>query len=597
MPQPEQDTYQLTWPEEFTQLEREMSMIRADGYVEFNGVKYGKGLFHHYRNLISCLWPDEDHHRWTDMVLKEFLDNRITIVQGPKDTGKTHTWARIAMADYWTFPTETLWLISSTDIRGLELRVWGDLKDLFNRAKDIYPDLSGHPLDSKHGIFTDKLDETDRARDIRRGLICIPCIGGSGEWVGIEKYCGIKSSRRRLIGDELQFMKTPYLLSVEHMDKGNFKMGGSGNPIGQGDPLDRMAEPVGGWGTEPKTEKTDVWKNKWGGITINFDGRDSPNNDDPNKKYPYLINPDDIARTAGRHGTDSSVYWTQVIGKRKVGLNENRVLTREMCIRFGAFEPVIWAGTQRTPIYAQDSAFGGDRAIEGHIEFGLTVKGQLVLEVHPPRIIPIKVPKTEGQGPTPEEQLANAMKNYCNANDTPASNAFFDAGMRATLATEVSRVFSNEATPINFGGTATTRPVSFDEYVWDDKLRTKRLKRCDEQYSKFVTELWGSVRLVVICGQMRGLPEEVAQEFFVREWKRVKGDRWELETKEDMKLRVGFSPDYADWLAIAIEGARRKGFQIAKLANDSEDSDQREWLRDLKNKQKDLRQKHSLTYA
>jgi len=61
---------------------------------------------------------------------------------------------------------------------------------------------------------------------------------------------------------------------------------------------------------------------------------------------------------------------------------------------------------------------------------------------------------------------------------------------------------------------------------------------------------------------VRGLPRDVAEEFYEREWAKVKGDKYELETKDEMKLRTGFSPDLADWLAIAVEGARRNGFMI-----------------------------------
>src|SRR5207245_2382056 len=126
--------------------------------------------------------------------------------------------------DYWCYPNETLWLISSTELRGMELRILGDLKDLFTRAKERHDWLPGNWVDSKHGIFTDKLSPETPIRDIRKGMICIPCFGsGNGEWIGIDKWCGIKQKRKRLLADELQFMKNSYLSSVEHLDKGDFK--------------------------------------------------------------------------------------------------------------------------------------------------------------------------------------------------------------------------------------------------------------------------------------------------------------------------------------------------------------------------------------
>ena len=64
----------------------------------------------------------------------------------------------------------------------------------------------------------------------------------------------------------------------------------------------------------------------------------------------------------------------------------------------------------------------------------------------------------------------------------------------------------------------------------------------------------------------------------------VKGDKREVETKEDMKDRVGRSPDEADWCSICFEGARRRGFAIGRLANEEQQQKTREWLREMKEK-------------
>lgn len=581
--------YGFEIPEKASDLQVEIDLIRAGGFVASGRLRFGKGLFHHYRRMIELCWPEEDNHRWSDLMLQHYLERRFAIVQGPKDTGKTHGWSRIALIDYWAFPQETLWLVSSTDLRGLELRVWGDIKDLFNRARERWPkEVCGNVLESKHGIFTDEIGRDGEARDIRKGIICIPCIGGNGEWVGIEKYCGIKQKRRRLLADELQFMRGPYLTSVEHLDKGDFKLAGSGNPIAQGDPLDKLAEPKLGWGTEPQTEKTEVWENKWGGITINLDGRDTLNNDPPRDRFSYLLNSADIARTKERYGEDSSTYWTQVIGKRKPGLDARRVLTRDMCLRYDAFKDCTWDGSPRTQIYALDAGFGGDRAVGGMIEFGKTVEGWDVIKCGTPRTIPIRISRQE----TAEEQLTLAVRQDCSSLGISPDHVFLDAGMRATLVSTMAKHFSSDINPVNFGGPATPRPVSDDDFVFDEKDGKRRPKRCDEAYSKFVTELWFSVRLITVCRQMRSLPESVAEEFFLREWKKVHGDRYELETKEEMKLRTGSSPDYADWLSIAVEGARRLGFRIAKLASEGLVIMTNDWLHDLKRKHEErLRQR------
>jgi hypothetical protein len=60
-----------------------------------------------------------------------------------------------------------------------------------------------------------------------------------------------------------------------------------------------------------------------------------------------------------------------------------------------------------------------------------------------------------------------------------------------------------------------------------------------------------------------------------------------------MRLRKNKSPDLFDWLAIAIEGARRHGFIIDRLGNE-EDEAEPTWLEDLRKRQKALRKDYNL---
>lgn len=595
--------YGLNWPDNTDPVHIEMHMIRAHGFIEFNGVKYGHGLFYHYKALQQLLWPeDEDHHRWSDLILEEILNNRITVLGGARDTGKTHVGlARYGLTDYFIFPDNTLILISSTDARGLQLRVFGDIKDLFNRAKDRHPWLPGNAVESHMGIFTDKLDPKDKLtiRDQRKGIICVPCVGGEGENLeGLEKFIGVKQERRRLLGDEVQFMPPAYLNVMSNLDKGDFKGVFCGNFLGRGDPLDQLSEPKDGWGRIGEPKKTVVWDNLKGGRTVNLVGIDSPNFDYPQdqpSRYPYLIDRHDMERVKARYGDDSLQYWSQIKGIRKADLMAHRILTVELCRKFGAFDSDNWETNDITKIYGMDAAFGGDRPVHGHIEFGRNVKGRWIVRCVKPQTIKLRI----SDQMTLEEQLAMEMKTYCEMYSIPPQNAYYDAGMRATLAVSIARLFSTLANAINFGGPATDRPVSADDFIYDEKEKKRRLKKCNEAYSKFVTELNYSVRMVVEAQQMREIPESVVREFEMREWYKVTGDRIELETKAETKKRMGQSPDEADWLAIAIEGARRRGFMIEgiNLNGTSTDAESEDWLAKELSKFKTFVKKHELKYG
>ncbi len=82
----------------------------------------------------------------------------------------------------------------------------------------------------------------------------------------------------------------------------------------------------------------------------------------------------------------------------------------------------------------------------------------------------------------------------------------------------------------------------------------------------------------------------------MRFWDLVAGNKIEVEPKKDMKERTGRSPDLGDWAALCVEGARRKGFNIAKLVNEEERERTTEWLDTLYRRQQSI-SRHELTFS
>jgi hypothetical protein len=210
-----------------------------------------------------------------------------------------------------------------------------------------------------------------------------------------------------------------------------------------------------------------------------------------------------------------------------------------------------------------------------------------------PIIIPVSY---QAGGAQSEDQIADYVRMECEQAGIPPDCVFFDATGRGSLGTAFARLWSADVNPVEFGGNPTTRPVSQDIFTIDEKTKIRRLKLCTEQYSKFVTELWFSVRYTIESDQLRNLPADVMEEGCQREWKIVRGDRIEIETKSEMKERTGRSPDLFDWLATAIEGARRKGFMISKLANEQVGNNAG-WMKDLERRSKALASTGRLNYA
>lgn len=567
-----------------------------------NGQVLGLGLFEHYKRAMMLLWPEDDWHRWADLALKEILANQITVLMGPGDSNKTYSAAKFSMLDYWVYPDTTCTLVSSTDVRGLELRVWGTIKDLFNRGRSRYPYLDGIVLESLHAITTDDLEDNE-ARVLKKGIIGIPCLAG-GKFVGLGKYVGIKQRRVRLIADEAQLMGATFLDAISNlMGNVDFKCVIMGNPLDPLDPLGRAAEPLEGWEKMIEPDKTCVWKTRFqNGVCVNFVGTDSPNFDYPREegiRYPYMISWRKIDAVAAFWGIDSLQYYSQCKGVLKAGLLAHRVITRELCRSHGAHTPVIWAGSARTKLYAIDAAYkgeGGDRCVGIPIEFGEAIDGKQIILCHPYELIPVSL-RLSAEA---EDQIAEYVFNRCGDLRIQPQHVFYDSTGRGTLGSAFARKFGKTPpVPVEFGGSPTKRPVRHDLFVIEgtSDRPEKRLKRCDEHYSKFVTELWFSVRYVIECDQMHGLQDEVMNEGCIREYGVTKGNKIELETKEDTKERMGRSPDLFDALATGVEGARRLGFKIQRLgAEIIESRDPMKFLDDLRRKQDKLLKSKRLTY-
>ncbi len=560
---------------------------------------HGRSLYFHQLEAQKLLWPEDDVHRWLELGLKTITENEVTIFLGCADSGKTYGISRFVLVDWWSNPDKSLWLVSSTELRGAELRIWGVLKQLFNRARANYPDLQGQVLESMHCITTERIsDDNSEGRLLTKGIIFVPCKKGN-TYIGLGALQGIKpqpGGRLGHAGDEVQAMPRVFLDAYSNWyGKEGFKGIMSGNPFDLDDSLCAAAEPIEGWMAWKDTQKTQTWRSKfYDAAVVAFDGRDSPNFDYPAgepTKLPYLIGRKKMNAVAKTHGTDSWQYNNQVVGKPCPSAAAKRVLTRAMCEQYHAFDEVIWLGKQTIKIGACDAAYGGvggDRCMAGYVEFGKDINNNEIIACHPPVLVPVSIHKTG----LPENQIAEFVKTYMESVGVLPSNFFFDG--RGSLAVAFARIWSPQVEAVEFGGVPTERPVSNDTHVWDGDERQRRLQRCNELYDRFVTELWFAIHYSVISDQVRQLPREVCDELCRRAWDYTKGNKMAVETKADMKERTGESPDLADTFVTAFEGARRRGFQIQRLPEEGAADEDQTWKHDLRLRAKKFRESYAL---
>jgi hypothetical protein len=597
--------FNLQWPDGTELLQVYFYMLKqTDEFLKSKGTS----RVELYLTIHKTIWPEDDQHRWFVLGLTRIVENQVTVLMGSASSAKTHTMAVHALITFFAHPTNSFGMISSTEKRSLEIKVWGRVKGLYNRAKERFPWLPGYVLDSMMAITAKDIDDdNETARELTSGIICIPCISG-GKFVGMSKYQGAKPPHTpgktdgllTHYGDEAAVMQHSFLDAYANwtVNGDSFKGVMGGNPTDISDPLCTAAEPEGGWDAFVDTKKTQEWKSKWyNAHVIAFDGRDTPNNDGP-KKYPYLVSKSFVDSLAQTHGIDSWQYFQQGIGKPSQGMVSNRVITMGLCERHKAFDIAVWSGVgEIIDIFPIDPAFGGgDRCIAGRIRMGLSLEGIQILDIGKPEIVPISVnSRIEAS-----EQIAAWTKNKCDSLGIPPEKIFYDSLGSTQLGFAFAKVYGSTCPiPIESGGSATDRPVRFDLYVTEfrkDGSSTKRLKTCKEQYSKLITEIWFSTREAIESEQIRGLPRSVAQEGQLRMYSIVTGNRMEVEPKDEMKERVKKSPDEYDWFAIGVEAARRLGFKIQRIGgNINTENTKNNWLKDLKAKRDKLFKGKSLT--
>lgn len=588
--------YNVLWEPYQSALDVEMDMVRCGGYWELNGKKGGHGLLYHFQQMQHLLWPHKDFHEWSKLMLDAFLKHRLVGVIGPASSGKTHEAALFALCYYYLWPESTTVICSSTERETLEDRVWGEIKRYHRDAKSIWPKLPGYFIESRQRIVTEQRESDVEARDFRNGMVGVPCKRG-GSFIGLGAFSGRKNEHVVLVADESQFMPKAHVDAISNLNKNpDFHGIVLGNPKEPNDALGIVCEPsaeLGGWdGGIDQTGGTKTWKTRFpDGICLQLVGTDSPNfkvKEGEKIPFPYLIKPSDVAADLAFYGKDSLQYLMMDEGRMPRGVGLRRVITRQMCVKFHALEAPTWTGKPRHSIAFLDAAYGnvgGDRCVFGELQFGegqdMDGKPKILLALIDTLVVPVSAKEDE----LPEDQIARFVMDQCARRNIPPQDFFFDSTGRGTLMGAFARLWSPYVNGVEFGGSPSERMVSAERRVL-----------CCDYYSKFVTELWYSVRLVVEAGQFRGMSEDVMAEGCMREWTMTRNNKIEVEPKDQTKIRMGRSPDLFDGVVCGVEGARRRGFIIGSLVQGAS-ANQQEWVYDFADRWRKFNRKGTLNYS
>ena len=542
-------------PEQFGDAAGTFSDVMVEMYMMLHKIgprDGGLGEHAHLKNAMMMAWPDvyagEVAHgvpRWRDeieMLTWAWCNYGVTAVIGHSSAGKTHTFGHVGAIGYMADCMNTILTLTSTHLGGLRKRLWSDTVAAVRTARlgdgivgeDWFEvrahDMSIRPNDGKkadkyiiEGIATDKGQEA------------------------VEKIQGNHSrNRRHVIIDEAQ--GTPAAIfeaAANLMTDPDFRMAMLANPTKRYSEFGTWCEPEGGW-SEIDPEVDLHWETTRGGVCLRLDGLKSPNIKHNTVHFPFLIRPEYLEKVKKGYGEGSPRWWTFVRGWFAPEGLAGVVVPQSVLQKAEATHNYDMPPTK---IAALDPAFeGGDQCSLMIGEFGKS--GETEYAINVVSSDPVKVKVTEKSDPL-DYLIAHEVMRICKHENVEPENLILDT---TGAGRGVAAILAKEWGPVQRCG--------FGEKCSDRLVRSSEIETAHEQFDRFVSELWWTIRVWMEEGHIGGVNaslKNLRAQLVARQYETVRDKKISVEPKKEMKNRLGYSPDEGDTLALLIELVRRKG--------------------------------------
>lgn len=522
----------------------------------------GYSPWFHCRNAINLMWPEHIWHTWNEKRFSAFCDPiysqrdgknviRVFSWMGCASAGKTFDSVVLGLAWWLADPENSILTMISTTKDSSRSRMWSVLQERYYEFKEL------HGFDGPHLINSSMVVESTYGD--RKHAICTQAVESGELDKTVANIQGRHAKRMFVVVDEA--MGTPIQLfsAIPNVFKGAQEVNLlfiSNAPLSRQNLFMKLAMPVGGWNSvgpdmeEWRTRPVDAWQIPQG-TCLHFNGKFSPNVRAGKTIYPFLYSLENWRRVETNPTIQGSAeFWSQDYGFPPPAGFILTVLSEEL-IEQGNARGLLEFDGPTTPIGAVDPAFGGDKCILRFGEYGPLKSGKRGVQLTETIQVPINVEQVDEDGKKvpAEYQIASIVRPECEKRNVRPE--WF--GVEATgIGRGTAAVLTQEWGPVVWveaEGGATQMPAS------EEDPRPAKLI-----YDRRITELWFSVQAFVKGKQLGGLTDEDCAQFCSRKYD-YKGKKYCLEKKEDLKPRLGRSPDEADAVATMIEVARQHGFE------------------------------------
>lgn len=536
--------------------------------VELTCYKYGRtpeqgglGRTGHFKKIVEMLFGPKSEcsfvwNPWSEKMIDAFHQHPITgkicphvAVSGCANSNKSHTAALYGLINWMCSPSDTFVFVTSTSISDSKHRVYKSIRKLFESCKC----LPGNIVDSQAKIVTVK--EGGKPDDAAGIFIVAGSPSKAREGVG--KIIGRKNKRVFLIADELPELSPAVLDAGFGNLVGNefFQFIAMGNFKSRYDAFGEFIEPKDGW--DSINLESEEWECKaHGAYCIRFDGLKSPNLVAGKDLYPFLYNSKTLKEHRASYGENSAPFM-RMCRSFETGIGDDYTIYSESDFKMGkAYEKAVWK-TGFVRVAAADPAFtnGGDRFTLMFGKVGWTIDEVLALEVERYEVIRENVHKLNERNRS--FQMADQVIEKCRKLGIEAKNFAMDC---TAAGRPLADVFDEEWKRQTNNNSQTICRVDFSGSP-THRVANKDGKLADEVYDRRVTEIWFVGKEFLKGQQIRGLLPDIAREAKARTYdttKGVEGLKMKAEKKEDMKERLGFSPDVAEAFFVMIDLCRER---------------------------------------
>ena len=536
----------------------------------------GLGKATHYRNVVSTIWPTYSWHKWAELRAQAFCKvnveediqtgnkfvRSVTGLAGGTDSGKSYDMAAWALVNWFVDPLNTMVIVVSTSKIDAKQRIWAALVKMYREAHAVGI-AAGRLIESMDIIKLS--DEEGKAIDPNVGVsdassIMLLAAGDEYKDDAQKRLQGKKNRRIVLVIDELQDCSSSVINEAVWGFKGaqELHVVGAGNPSSIFDPHGKFCEPIKGWMSVD--EETPNWKIKVAGIeglALRFDSeKDNPNQQSFDKgkglRYPFLPKPNDVAVAKKELGELNPQFWRKFRGFwPPADADDCTIVSDILLARHGALDKPIWDGTPKDiagidPSYTE----GGDRFVFTHMKWGKLISGKWAIALEKQYVLNRRAGSQEDFQYEMIQQIHDlsiklGIPNQWMGVDASAGGIFWSIGERDLL---------RGWHAVSFAGAASDLPVSAQYAMRNEATGKPQVGK--ELFHNMSSELCFVSRYFLECEQLKGVTPDLAWEMTQRKYVR-RTRKIIIESKTDMKKRIGKSPDLFDSFSVGLFVARK----------------------------------------